>query len=65
MGNVNKDKFENIETIYPDPITRKKYFSVTGSFFDEILLLQKQIANLTKVRDLLILQLVTGKRELQ
>ncbi len=65
MGNVNKDKFENIKIIYPSEEIRKVFFNITSNLFDEILLLQKQNKNLSKTRDLLIPQLVTGKRELK
>lgn len=65
MGNVNKDKFENIKIIYPSEEVRKVYFNITSNLFDEILLLQKQNKNLSQARDLLIPQLVTGKRELK
>jgi len=65
MGNVNKDKFENIEIVYPEEKTRKLFTKKTSDLFDEILLLQKNNKNLSKTRDLLIPQLVTGKRELK
>lgn len=65
MGNVNKDKFENINIIYPGEEIRKSFFKATTNLFDEILSLQKQNQNLAKTRDLLIPQLVTGKREVK
>ena len=65
MGNVNKDKFENIQIIYPTDIIRKSYFNKSSKIFDEILTIQYQNEILTKTRDLLIPQLVTGKRELK
>ena len=65
MGNVNKDKFENIVIIYPGKEIRESFFNKTTRLFDDILLLQKQNNNLSKTRDLLIPQLVTGKRELK
>lgn len=64
MGNVNKDKFENIDMLYPSLWVRELFYSKTGKLFDEIKQLQKQNATLAKTRDLLIPQLVTGKREL-
>ncbi len=65
MGNVNKDKFENINIIYPTEKTRNLFFKVASNLFDEILLLQKNNKKLSKTRDLLIPQLVTGKRILK
>ncbi len=65
MGNVNKDKFENINILYPKEETRKSFFEKAARLFDEILLLQKYNKNLSITRDLLIPQLVTGKRELK
>jgi type I restriction enzyme S subunit len=64
MGNVNKDKFESIKILYPDKKIRKEFFKITSNLFDEILNLEKQIRVLAKTRDLLIPQLVTGRREL-
>lgn len=65
MGNVNKDKFENINILYPAEEVRNLFFEATENLFDEILSLQKQNNNLSKTRDLLIPQLVTGKRALK
>ena len=65
MGNVNKDKFENINILYPMKEIRKLLFNATVNLFDEILLLQKKIRKLTQTRDLLIPLLVTGKRGLK
>jgi type I restriction enzyme S subunit len=61
MGNVNKDKFENIEIVYPEPKIRKRFFDTVNVYFDEILNLQKQNANLRRTRDLLLPKLVTGE----
>lgn len=65
MGNVNKGKFENIEIVYPSEAIRKDFYNRTNDVFDEILCLQKQIKNLSKIRDLLTPELITGKRELK
>lgn len=65
MGNVNKGKFENILIIYPEKRVRSCFFNKTSNLFNEILLLQKRNKNLLQIRDLLIPQLVTGKRELR
>lgn len=65
MGNVNRDKFENIKILYPDKGIREEFFKLTSNLFNEILNLEKQIQTLTKTRDLLIPQLVTGRRELK
>jgi len=65
MGNVNKDKFENINIILPSQEIRSLFFQTITNLFGEILSLQKRNKNLSKTRDLLIPQLVTGKRELK
>jgi len=65
MGNVSKDKLENINILYPSGNVRKVFFESTSKLFNEILTLQKQNKNLTKTRNLLIPQLVTGNRELK
>jgi len=65
MGNVNKGKFEKIKILYPAEETRKAFFNATVDVFDEILSLQIRNKNLSKTRDLLIPQLVTGRRELK
>jgi type I restriction enzyme S subunit len=65
MGNVNKDKFENIKMFYPDKKIREEFFNLTSNLFDEILNLEKQIKTLAKTRDLLIPQLVTGRLKLK
>jgi len=65
MGNVNKDKFENINIVYPREEIKNLFFKATANLFDEILSLQKHNKNLSKTRDFLIPQLVTGKRELK
>ncbi len=65
MGNVNKDKFENIEIVHPEVKIRELFFESVGSLFDEILFLQLQTKKLGHMRDLLIPQLVIGKRILK
>jgi type I restriction enzyme S subunit len=62
MGNVNKDKFENILILYPKKMVREDFFVRTSDLFDEAIRLEKQKENLSKIRDLLIPQLATGKR---
>ena len=52
--------------IEADPVQVKEIFSNTViSYFDEIFELERQNKNLSKTRDLLIPQLVTGRRELK
>lgn len=65
MGNVNKDKFENILILYPEKQIRDNFFNISSSYFDEILSLQIRNENLINTRDLLIPQLVTGRRVLK
>lgn len=61
MGNVNKDKFENINLLYPERKILDSFFESSKDIFDEILNLQQQKQNLRKSRDLLIPQLIGGK----
>ncbi len=65
MGNVNKTKFENVKLVYPNREIRYEYNEFSNKVFDQILNLQKQNEKLENMRDLLIPQLVTGKRELK
>jgi type I restriction enzyme S subunit len=65
MGNVNKDKFEHVQLLYPNKQNRQAFFNRTSDVFDEILTLQQRNEIISKTRDLLIPQLVTGKRELK
>ena len=65
MGNVNKEKFETIETLLPTKDTLDAFHEVASGLFEEILAFLLQNQNLKKSRDLLIPQLVTGKRELK
>lgn len=64
MGNVNKDKFENINLLYPERKIMDSFFEHSKDVFDEILNLQKQNINLKKSRDILIPQLVSSKIDL-
>lgn len=65
MGNVNKDKFENLLLIYPSSDIRNLFFKQVTVVFERILSFQKEINSLIEIRDLLIPQLVTGRRELK
>lgn len=65
MGNVNKDRFENLSLIYPSSDIRNIFFKQVVVVFERILSFQKEIESLIEIRDLLIPQLVTGRRVLQ
>lgn len=65
MGNVNKEKFENIEITIPTNDVLVFFHKTTEDMFEEIKLLSYENKNLKKSRDLLIPQLVTGKLELK
>lgn len=62
---ITKDNLSRVLFIVPDKSTRNLFTEIVGHFFDEVFNLQKRIKNLSKVRDLLITQLVTGKRNLK
>lgn len=61
MGNVNKDKFENIKVLFPSQKVISEYHLAVSLNFDEILNLQMQNKNLRQTRDLLLPKLVTGE----
>ena len=61
MGNVNKDKFENIKMLFPSQKVISEYHSTVGLNFDGILNLQMQNKNLRQTRDLFLPKLITGE----
>ena len=62
---INKDIVMNTEILIPDVSLVKEFSSVSKGVFDEIASLMFQNKKLLKTRDLLLPQLVTGKRELK
>ncbi|MEI7579499.1 MAG: restriction endonuclease subunit S [bacterium] len=65
MGNVSKGKFEEIKILYPTLGVMNNYYISISKYFDEILNFQKKNSILLKTRDLLIGNLITGKRLLK
>lgn len=62
---ITKDNLSRVLFIVPDENTKNMFTAIVSHYFDEIFNLQKQNQNLSQARDLLIPQLVTGKRELK
>lgn len=62
--NVSQTTIGNLPILRPTDGILNEYNKKSQLVFNEILILQKQIMNLSKTRDLLIPQLVTGKRKL-
>lgn len=62
---ITKDNLSRVLLIVPDEKIKNMFADIVTHYFDEIFNLQKQNQNLSQTRDLLIPQLVTGKRELK
>jgi type I restriction enzyme S subunit len=62
---ITKDNMSRILFIVPGEKVKNAFTSIVSFYFDEIFNVQKQKKELSKIRDLLIPQLVTGKRELK
>lgn len=63
MGNVNKNKFENIEVLKPEDKLLEKYNDLSEPIFKEILNLQLCNEKLKEARDILIPKLIMGEIE--
>ncbi|MDU4847535.1 restriction endonuclease subunit S [Clostridium sp.] len=63
MGNVNKNKFENIEILKPNDKLLEKYNNFSEPIFKEILNLQLSNEKLKEARDILIPRLIMGEIE--
>jgi len=63
--NISQNTVKNIEILKPTKDVLELYNNKIELVFDEILSLQKQNNNLSKTRDLLIPQLVTGRKLLK
>ncbi len=61
MWNVNKDKFEKMEIIYPSKNLLTIFHWHVYELFEEILLLQKQNLNLKRQRNILLPRLMSGE----
>lgn len=62
---INKDIINNKDFLIPEEKLIKKFSSLIVPLFDEISALIFSNTNLSQIRDLLITQLVTGRRELK
>lgn len=58
LTNVNKDKFEKIEILYPNLILLANFHTKIMPMFDDIINLQKQNQSLKEQRDLLLRKLI-------
>lgn len=63
--NMSATQIENVEILVPDITLIKKYESIVSNMLKAINQFQKINSSLSKTRDLLIPQLVTGKREVK
>lgn len=63
--NLSPIQVKDINVIIPSSEILDKFSQLTSKYFDLSLFLQEDNQNLAKTRDLLIPQLVTGKRELK
>lgn len=63
--NISQVIIRNLQILKPLNNVLGKYNNLVIPIFDEILALQKKNVILIKLRDLLILQLITGKRSLK
>ncbi|WP_428817866.1 restriction endonuclease subunit S [Clostridium butyricum] len=64
MGNVNKNKFENIDILKPNDTLLEEYYNFSEPIFKEILNLQLSNQKLKEARDILIPKLITGEIEI-
>ncbi len=62
--NLSPVQVKNIKIIIPNSVILDEFSGLFGKYFDMIISLQEKNQNLAKTRDLLISQLVTGKREI-
>ena len=63
MANVNKNKFERIEILYPNRDLVEKYQSFCAPIYDEILTLSLEMLRLQEKRNRLRPKLVSGEIE--
>lgn len=63
--NMSAEQIGGIKILVPDEDILEKYNKIILTLLNSNLIAQKRIINLSKIRDLLIPELVTGKRELK
>lgn len=64
MGNVNKNKFENIDILKPNGKLLEEYYNFSEPIFKEILNFQLSNQKLKEARDILIPKLINGEIEI-
>lgn len=58
MTNVNKEKFSNIELLYPSEALREKFFATSNPMFLQCQLLVNEVQKLSEARDILLPRLM-------
>lgn len=58
MTNVNKEKFSNIELLYPSEALREKFFATSNPIFLQCQLLVNEVQKLSEARDILLPRLM-------
>lgn len=60
---ISKGRLEKLKILVPDSITMEHFNNLINPMFDEINVLKKQLIRITKLRDLLLPRLMSGKLE--
>lgn len=60
---ISKGRLEKLKILVPDAITMEHFNNLINPMFDEINVLKKQLIRITKLRDLLLPRLMSGKLE--
>ena len=63
MTNVNKNKFSNLEVLYPTEELRKAYYDFCAPIFKKIYTLCMSNHKLSQIRDRLLPKLMSGELE--
>lgn len=63
--NLSPIQVKNIKVVVPSLTILQDFSSLTKKHFEMVISLQEENRNLSKIRDLLIPQLITGKREIK
>lgn len=58
---ISKGRLEKLKILVPDAITMEHFNNLINPMFDEINVLKKQLIRITKLRDLLLPRLMSGK----
>ena len=60
---ISKGRLKKLKILVPDAITMEHFNNLINPMFDEINVLKKQLIRITKLRDLLLPRLMSGKLE--